>query len=247
MASDQNVSHPAAKKLKMERLTAYQREQDFPGEHLRAASKDILFCDACQHTLTWERKDTVGDHLKSKKHVASKKKVAEQKRIADRARLVQATITQSLDCRTSKQEFTEDFLLAVLAGGLSLEVADTLRPFLKKWCSQAGAMPSVSGLRKTHLHQVFTKHYEQLKIIVKDKPINIVFDESCDSMDRSVLNIIGGKCLSFFFGQACLVLTREGGPVKGLIGKVNRSIQPPHVLCLTSELISNIWTLICQL
>ncbi len=182
-----------AKKLKMERLTAYARPLEFPNEHLRAASADVLFCDACNHTLTWTRKDTVSDHVKSKKHKLSKQTWAEKKRQADRAAMVQSTITQAFGSKNSRDEFIQDFLLSALAGGLSLTVTDTFRPFLNKWCSQAGALPTVSAIRKTHLDAVYTQHQKGLKDKIRGKPINLVFDESCDAMDRSVLNIIGGE------------------------------------------------------
>ncbi len=185
--------HLPSKKLKLERLTAHQRPIDFPNEFLRASSKDILFCDACNHTLTWERKDTVHDHVGSKKHSVNKLLMGEKKRKSDKALLVQSTITQSFGSKASREEFVEDFLITVLSGGLSLEIADTFRPFLLKWCSQAGALPTVSGLRKTHLDHVFEKHMKGLANKIKGKGISIVFDESCDLMDRSVLNVIGGK------------------------------------------------------
>ncbi len=196
MASRSTPGSLPSKKLKLERISAYQREQDFPNEHLRAASRDILFCDACKHTLTWERKDTVGDHIKSKKHKAKKVELANQKRAADRAVLVQSTLTQHMSSKDMRDEFCQDFLVSILSGGLSIEVADVLRPFLNKWCSQAGAMPDVVNLRRHHMDQLFDKHVNQLKSLVSGKPVHIVFDETCDIMDRSVLNIIAGE---FFF------------------------------------------------
>ena len=89
-----------------------------------------------------------------------------------------------------REEFCQDFLLSIYSGGLSIEVADVLRPFLNKWCSQAGAKPEVVNLRRFHLDCLFDKHVNQLKSFVAGTPVHIVFDETCDIMDRSELNII---------------------------------------------------------
>ena len=57
----------------------------------------------------------------------------------------------------------------------------------------------VSALMKTHLIQKRMKGSSQK---TAGKGINIVFDETCDIMDRSVLNIIGGDiCVSCFMGE----------------------------------------------
>lgn len=53
------------------RQNVLQRLKDFPGQHFSVTASGELFCNACHETLD-EKKSTVQDHVKSKKHAKNK-------------------------------------------------------------------------------------------------------------------------------------------------------------------------------
>jgi hypothetical protein len=188
--SSKTTNHPPSKKLKNERLSALSRAQEFPDEPFRASGPK-LFCEACSHPITWARKDTVVDHIRAKKHVLNKDKLANM----GRPKPGQQTLDELLPAKGLRDEFVQDLLITITGAGLSVEIADKLKPFLLKHCECGGAVPQPSTLRRTHLPRLFVRHEEQLKEHLKDEVIFVVFDETCDSADHFVLNIIFGEFL----------------------------------------------------
>ena len=47
------------------------RETEFP-EDFQALSETVLICIHCNHEIEWEKKSTIIDHLKTKKHLECK-------------------------------------------------------------------------------------------------------------------------------------------------------------------------------
>ena len=62
-----------------------------------------------------------------------------------------------------------------------------MRPFLKKHCVQAGALPKVDQLRTVYVPRLSSMHYEE---ILKVKQVSITADETTDVRDHSILKVI---------------------------------------------------------
>ena len=71
-----------------------------------------------------------------------------------------------------------------------LEKLEKMRPFLKKHCVQAGALPKVDQLRTVYVPRLFSMHYEALKEILKEKQVSVMDDETTNVQDHSILNVI---------------------------------------------------------
>ena len=185
---------PPSKKLKNERLTPQYRAAEFPNESFRA-SGDQTFCDYCQTTVDWHRRDMVLDHKTSKKHEKSKARYMESGSKPQQ----QITLHESFTSKDARNQFIKDLLITITSAGLSLEKVDDFRPFLKKYCSMSGAVPSVDGLCKRHLDKVVKECREALVKIFEKESISVLFDETCDVQDHSVLNILFGKfCFNIY-------------------------------------------------
>ena len=65
---------------------------------------------------------------------------------------------------------------------------DAVRPFLQKYCKQAGTLPQVSTLHNVYVPRLYEKHYLALTEVVKNKPVSIIADETTDICDHSILN-----------------------------------------------------------
>ena len=51
-------------------VNAFTREKEYPGQFY--VDNDLLFCKSCCHSINHEKKSTIDDHLKSKKHLERK-------------------------------------------------------------------------------------------------------------------------------------------------------------------------------
>ena len=67
-------------------------------------------------------------------------------------------------------------------------------PFLVKHCKQGGALPeNETTLRQTHLPRVFDQHISAVLDKLRGKKLALVVDETTDTRDCSVLNIVIGE------------------------------------------------------
>ena len=64
---------------------------------------------------------------------------------------------------------------------------EKVRPFLRKYCSQAGSLPRVDQLKTIYVPRLFDLHLREL---LRDKHISITADETTDIRDHSILNVI---------------------------------------------------------
>ena len=154
------------------------------------ASGDKLFCKYCQRTVDWTRKDTCDDHVGSKVHEKNKKK----HRASQSTAALQTTITASSTSADARREFVEDFVAVCAESDIPLHKVKKLRPFLVKHCKQGGALPETeTTLRQTHLPRVFDQHISAVLDKLRGKKLALVVDETTDSRDCSVLNIVIGE------------------------------------------------------
>ena len=189
----ESIGPSSAKKQKrsapVARVSAEDRAKQFK-EDLYADGK-VLFCKYFQHSIDYIRVDTIKDYLKSKKHTSNKetkqRKEGESSAGSSSRQLTLSTVVKSYDAR---QEFIFDYINICTLADIPLKKTDKIRPFLWKYCPQAGALPQIDQLRSTYIPRLFEGHFSALMAILKDQPVSITADETTDVRDQSILNVV---------------------------------------------------------
>ena len=134
---------------------------------------------------------TIKDHLKSKKHISNKeaaqRKTEESGAGSSSRQLTLSTVLKSYDAH---QDFILDYIKVCTLADIPLEKTEKIKPFLQKYCAQAGALPQTDQLRSTYVPRLFEAHFSALKAILKDQPVSITADETTDVRDHSILNVV---------------------------------------------------------
>ena len=87
-----------------------------------------------------------------------------------------------------------DFVRAMFFSAIPLTQASTfLGQFIMKYCSALRSMPGYQRLSSNYLVEVYQDHMLYLKILIPDKKICFIIDESSDILERlaRVLTKIG--------------------------------------------------------
>ena len=139
--------------------------------------------------------DTVKDHLKSKKHLSSKEQKTKE---GDKSRQVLLTCKSVAKSNNLREEFILDYIMMCSMSDIPLQRTEKMKPFLLKYCKQAGALPQDKFLRSECVPRLYDQHFEALKTLLADAPVSIA-----DIQDHSILNVIAlvrGK--SYLIGVA---------------------------------------------
>ncbi len=210
---------PKPKGLKT--ITAQMRAQDPQFSSDFYVDGDKLFCSFCQHTVDWQRKDTLVDHMKSAKHVKNKD-TSKGKPPKKKQCTLFGKASTSMEQRC---EFQRDFVRMMTYADIPLEKTTKMKPFMKKHCPQGGSLTTPENLRQTHVPRVFDEHYSALKEKLADKLVSVMVDEMTDWRDNKVLNVVVGHlenlylvdCVfNFFFMEKCNAQTVSQAVIKSL-------------------------------
>ena len=187
---------PRAKKAKrsapISRVSAEERAKQFKDDLYTDGG--VLFCKYCVHSVDYMGVDTIKEHLKSKMHCA--KKCSKQSKetvsgaVAGPFTSRQVTLSSIVKSKDLREEFVLDYIKLCTLADIPLYKTDAMRPFLQKYCKQAGTLPQVSTLRNVYVPRLYEKHYLALTEVVKNKPVSIIADETTDIRDHSILNVI---------------------------------------------------------
>ena len=63
---------------------------------------------------------------------------------------------------------------------IPLEKTEKIKPFLRKYCAQSGALMGVDQLRKISVPRLFDKHFAALKKLLIEKQVSITVDETTE-------------------------------------------------------------------
>ena len=75
---------------------------------------------------------------------------------------------------------------------MALEKVEKLKPFLVKYCKQAGTLPQASTLRSTYVPRAFQDHFAALKSLLQQSHpamVHLTADETTDARDESNLKV----------------------------------------------------------
>lgn len=116
-----------------------------------------MMTEACDFvSVDYIRVDTIIDHLRSKKHNSNKincqKEAEESGATSTSHQLTLSTVIKSCDACVKVCTFAD----------IPLEKTDKMRPFLRKFCSQAGGLPQVDQLHSTYVPRLFEAHFSAL-------------------------------------------------------------------------------------
>ena len=138
--------------------------------------EESFFCKYCQYSIDYIRVHTIKGHLKSKKHIsnkeASQRKAEESGAGSSSRQLTLSTVFKSYDAR---QDFILDYIKVCTLADIPLEKTEKIKPFLQKYCAQAGALPQTDQLRSTYVPRLFEAHFSALKVVLKDQPVSIYY------------------------------------------------------------------------
>ena len=173
------MAAPRAKRAKrsapVSRVSAEERAKQFQDELY--AESGVLFCKYCEHSVDRLRK---GSKL-------GKAESSTQDRPSTSRQVTLSSVVKSKDLR---EEFVLDYVCLCTRADIPLHKTDKMRPFLQKYCKQAGSLPQLPTLRKVYVPRLFELHYAALTEILKDQPVSITADETTDVRDHSILNVL---------------------------------------------------------
>lgn len=169
-------------------ITAEERVKQFPSELY--ADGGILFCKFCDHSVDYVRVDTIKDHLKSKKHIR-RRDLKEASSSSGAAK--QVTIKTLMKSKDLREEFVLDFIKMSTMADIPLEKVEKMKPFLLKYCKQAGTLTQASTLRSKYVPRAFEDHFAALKRLLQESTpawVHLTADETTDARDQSILNVL---------------------------------------------------------
>jgi hypothetical protein len=168
------------------RVCPEARVRQYPDELY--ASDGVLFCKYCCHSVDYVRIDTIKDHLRCANHMKNKDKYMKSKSVNSAKK--QATVLTMYKSRDLRCEFILDFIKLCSLADIPLDKVEKMRPFMKKYCQQGGAIPQAPTLRTIYLPRLYEEHTAALKMLLKDKIVAIIADETTDIRDKSILNVL---------------------------------------------------------
>ena len=185
------VTLPAPKKAKrctpVARVTAEERAKQFGDLY---ADGGVLFCSYCAHSIDYVHVDTIKDHLKSKKHCQRKASKLAKADTSGLSTSKQVTLQSVVNSKDLREEFILDTVSLCTHADIPLHKVEKMRPFLQKYCKQAGSLPQLSTLGMVYVPHLFELHYAALAERLKNQPANITADETTDVRDHSFLNVL---------------------------------------------------------
>lgn len=150
---------------------------------------NLLFCKACETPVDHSRPKSIVDHLTTGKH----EKALKRKQTRDLMNRRQGTIEGAISASIVRNDLAQDFVAMMAEADVPIHKTEKIKPFLRKHCRAAGAIPSSDALRQYHLPKVYEQHLEKLRADIRDKKVYIAADETTDERGESVLNIIVGR------------------------------------------------------
>uniref|UniRef100_H3AWL3 HAT C-terminal dimerisation domain-containing protein n=1 Tax=Latimeria chalumnae TaxID=7897 RepID=H3AWL3_LATCH len=150
-------------------------------------SGGFLFCSTCNVPVDYSRKGSCDKHLETASHKRKAEALQSEKTVSE---LFEVKTDEQLQRRMELFKLTEAFC----AANVPLKTLDNinLMEYLECNLKNVGIIPSSSHLRQFYLPRVFENHVTEIKEKLKTcNGISIVTNETTDTEDRYVLNILG--------------------------------------------------------
>ncbi|KAK9510984.1 hypothetical protein O3M35_005646 [Rhynocoris fuscipes] len=175
--------HGAYKTSICERANAYKAN----GIYVNDAN--IMMCKHCNCRVEWIKKDNIEKHLKSKNHRDAISKPSTNTS-------VQSTITGILKSKSKvyndKNVFIKDTVNMCLKANIPIEKMEhpAVQQYFKKYIEGSGDLPCADHLRRTYLPICGAEAKDEIKEMIKNKPIVIIVDETSDRKGRFIFAVL---------------------------------------------------------
>ena len=163
----------------------HSRLQQFPDFY---TERGLFICLYCCHSVDFEKVSTIKNHINSSKHKLRKKTKL-------RRPAIPVNISTSISASQKRSEFVKDYVAMFLKSNIPLEKSNSMTEFMRKHCSEGGAITDSNNLRRVYVPLVaeglrksiifnITAAFENHQIFA------LSIDETTDDRERHVLNVI---------------------------------------------------------
>lgn len=172
-----------------------QRVKEF-GPDKFYAEDGLLWCKICNVPVDHVRRQTITDHLGTKKHTARENTRKRDASIESSTSKRQSTINGCIERSTAASSAQEDLVMelveAFMAANIPLEKVDnpSMRNFMEKNLKGGGGIPKASTLRELYVTRVFKKQQANIISKLAGQKVVIIADETTDIVGRYAVNVL---------------------------------------------------------
>ncbi|XP_068086845.1 uncharacterized protein [Anabrus simplex] len=149
----------------------------------------VMRCTICDSRILFDEKhqrDRIKQHISSSKHQMNKTLQANK----SWQPLLRNVFQQSSSKSQNMKELNIDLYAALTQAGIPLNKVNhpAIKGLLEKYTKMS--MPDESSLRENYMEPVYQETIQRIKEKVSDCDVGIIVDETIDSMEQFVLNIL---------------------------------------------------------
>ncbi|RMZ93153.1 transcription factor E2F6, partial [Brachionus plicatilis] len=161
----------------MSKITPQKRISQFNNKGL-SVKKQKLYCVACDQELDHLRKSIIESHLLTPKHIQNSKNVASQKAL-------------DFSEENSRDLFLKDLVIGFGSANVPFHKINKkfFRRIFNKYLQPEYKLPSVTSLRR-FLPKIYKEELKKIVTFFADSKVALLCDETSDSLNRSVFQII---------------------------------------------------------
>jgi hypothetical protein len=155
----------------------------------------LLMCKICNITVDHIRRQTITDHLHSKRHSqqTAKRKADTDAGITPKRQTTLAGCSErQTTAGSAKEKLIVDLVQAFMSANIPLEKLDNpqLRAFIAANVKGGGDIPQANWLREHYVPKVYGKQQVELFSKLAGRKVAIIADETSDVAGRYVVNIL---------------------------------------------------------
>lgn len=148
-------------------------------------------CKICNITVDYVRRQSITDHLQSKRHSqqTAKRKADSDAKITPKR---QTTLAICSERQTAASSAKEDLIVGlVLSANIPMEKLDNpqIRDFIAA-SVKGGDIPRANWLREHYVPKVYSKQQAEVISKLAGKKVAIIADETSDVAGRYVVNVL---------------------------------------------------------
>lgn len=173
---------------KVSRARLFSLSQEFKQDSVETDGT-VIRCSICDSGILLDEKhqrDRIKQHISTSKHQKNKTLQANK----SRQPLLRNAIEQCSSKTQNLKKFNIDLCAALTQAGIPLNKVNhpTFKGFLEKYTKMS--VPDESTIRRNYMEPVYQETIKTIKEKVTDCDVGIILDETTDSMERYVLNIL---------------------------------------------------------
>lgn len=165
------------------------------GTKLFCVEGTLLMCKVCNVAVDHVRKQSITDHIQSKKHVSRGQKREADVQAGDvpkRQTTMEGCMMRKNASSQANEKVTMDLVKAFMSANIPLEKLDNpqLREFLTVNVKSGGNIPLANTARATYVPKVFQEHQQIVLERLRGRKVAAIVDETTDVAGRYTVNIL---------------------------------------------------------